>query len=86
MAATARSADRLERLVVKLGIVGAGMMGGRHARVARALTGAQIAVIVGPDSTNGERPAAHVDAFCAPVLDSLIGWMGAVVRYQPQSA
>jgi UDP-N-acetylglucosamine 3-dehydrogenase len=69
--------------VIKLGIVGAGIMGSHHARVARALTGAQIAVIVDPDSTKGERLAAHVGAVYAPDLDSLIGRADAAIVTAP---
>jgi UDP-N-acetylglucosamine 3-dehydrogenase len=69
--------------VVRLGIVGAGIMGSHHARVARALTGAQVDIIVDPDSTKGERLAAHVEAVYAPDLDGLIGRVDAAIVTAP---
>jgi predicted dehydrogenase len=52
--------------VVRLAIVGAGMMGSRHARVARAIPAAEVAVVVDQDEYKGRKLAEHVGAASIP--------------------
>jgi UDP-N-acetylglucosamine 3-dehydrogenase len=69
--------------VVRLAVVGAGIMGGHHARVARGVPGAEIAVIVDPDASKGERLAGYVGADYEPDLDSLQGRVDAAIVTSP---
>jgi predicted dehydrogenase len=69
--------------VVKLGIVGAGIMGTNHARVAATIAEAEVVVIVDPDVEKGERLAAHIGARYAPGLDSLPSQVDAAIVASP---
>jgi predicted dehydrogenase len=69
--------------VVKLGIVGAGIMGANHARVASTIADAEVAVVVDPDPGKGQRLADHVGASYAPGLDALPGQVDAVIVASP---
>ena len=48
--------------MVRLGIIGAGIMGSNHARVLRAIPQAQVCVVVDPDAEKGQRLADHIGA------------------------
>ena len=69
--------------MVRLGIVGAGIMGGHHARVARGVRGTEAVVIVDPDPAKGERLASHVGADYEPDLDGLVGRVDAAIVTAP---
>jgi UDP-N-acetylglucosamine 3-dehydrogenase len=69
--------------VVKLGIVGAGIMGASHARVALTIPDAQVAVVVDSDEDSGQRLAAHVGASYAASLDELPGRVDAAIIAVP---
>ena len=58
-------------------------MGGHHARVARGVPGAEVAVIVDPDASKGERLAAYVGADYEPDLDGLSGRVDAAIVTSP---
>jgi predicted dehydrogenase len=72
--------------VVKLGIVGAGIMGASHARVAQMIPDVQVAVVVDPDAGKGHRLADHVGASYAPGLEQLPGRVDAAVIAVPTEA
>ena len=69
--------------MVRLGIVGAGIMGANHARVATTIAEAEVAVIVDSDAGKGQRLAAHVGARYASGLDSLPGQVDAAIVASP---
>ncbi len=69
--------------MVRLAVVGAGIMGGHHARVAGTVPDAQVTVVVEPDAAKGERLAAHVGAAYAPDLDHLAGQVDAAIVTSP---
>jgi predicted dehydrogenase len=57
--------------MVRLAIVGAGMMGSKHARVARTIPSAEVAVVVDQDECKGRQLAEHVGATYMPSVSSL---------------
>lgn len=72
--------------MVRLGIVGAGIMGASHARVARTIGDAQVAVVVDRDRDKGQRLAAHVRASYAASADELPGQVDAAIIAVPTEA
>lgn len=72
--------------MVRLGIVGAGIMGASHARVARTIPDVQVAVVVDCDRDKGQRLAAHVRASYAASLDELPGQVDAAIIAVPTEA
>ena len=72
--------------MVSLGIVGAGIMGTSHARVARTLPDAQVAVVVDTDADKGKRLAAHVGASYAASAGELPGRVDAAIVAVPTEA
>ena len=72
--------------MVRLGIVGAGIMGASHARVAQTIPDAQVTTVVDPDADKGKRLAAHVGASYAASADELPGRVDAAVIAVPTEA
>ena len=69
--------------MVRLGIIGAGIMGSNHARVLRAIPQAQVCVVVDPDAEKGQRLADHIGASYESRSDVLPGRVDAVVVATP---
>lgn len=69
--------------MIKLGIVGAGIMGSNHARIAGAVPGARVAVVVDTDAAKGQRLADHVGAVYAPCVEALPGQVDAAIVTSP---
>jgi UDP-N-acetylglucosamine 3-dehydrogenase len=69
--------------VVKVGIVGAGIMGGNHARVLRAVPQAEVVVVADPDAEKGRRLAEHIGATFEPRLEALPGQVDAAIVATP---
>jgi UDP-N-acetylglucosamine 3-dehydrogenase len=69
--------------VVKLGIIGAGIMGGNHARVLRAIPQAQVCVVVDLDAEKGQRLADHIGASYESRPDVLPGRVDAAIVSTP---
>ncbi len=64
-------ADTRTPAVLDLAIVGAGIMGANHGRIARGLPGVRVAVVVDPDPERGRALAARLDArWCADLGDA----------------
>jgi UDP-N-acetylglucosamine 3-dehydrogenase len=72
--------------VVRLAIVGAGMMGSRHARVARAIPAAEVVVVVDQDEYKGRKLAEHVGAAYMRSVDALPGAVDAAIVAVPTEA
>jgi UDP-N-acetylglucosamine 3-dehydrogenase len=69
--------------LIKVGIVGAGIMGSNHARVLQAIPQAEVVVVVDPDAEKGKRLADHVGATFEPRLDALPGQVDAAIVATP---
>lgn len=69
--------------MVRLAIVGAGIMGGRHARVARAIPSAEVAVVVDQDEYKGRQLAEYVGAAYMPSVNALPGVVDAAIVAVP---
>jgi UDP-N-acetylglucosamine 3-dehydrogenase len=69
--------------MLRLAIVGAGIMGGHHARVARAASDVELAVVVDQDEDKGRKLASHVGAAYAPSVDSLRDTVDAAIVSVP---
>jgi len=69
--------------VVKVGIVGAGIMGGNHARVLRAIPQAEVVLVADPDAEKGQRLADHIGATFEPRLEALPGRVDAAIVATP---
>ena len=69
--------------MVKLAIVGAGIMGSRHARVARTMPGAEVTVVVDQDEHKGRQLAEHVGAAYMPSVNALPGTVDAAIVAVP---
>jgi UDP-N-acetylglucosamine 3-dehydrogenase len=69
--------------VTKVAIVGAGIMGGNHARVLAAIPQAEVVVIADPDAEKGQRLAEHIGARFEPRLDALPGLVDAAIVATP---
>jgi UDP-N-acetylglucosamine 3-dehydrogenase len=69
--------------VVRVGLVGAGIMGGHQARTARALPEVELAMVVDPDREKGRLLAEHVGAKYSADLDALPGAVDAVIVASP---
>jgi len=69
--------------VVRLAIVGAGIMGSRHARVARSMPSAEVAVVVDQDEDKGRRLANHIGAVYMPSATALPGAVDAAIVAVP---
>jgi len=69
--------------VVRLAIVGAGIMGSRHARVARTMPSAEVTVVVDQDEDKGRRLANHIGAVYMPSVTGLPGAVDAAIVAVP---
>ena len=69
--------------MIRVAIVGAGIMGSSHARVLRAMPEVRVAAVVDPDEERGQRLARYVDARYEPELAALCGQAEAVVVATP---
>jgi UDP-N-acetylglucosamine 3-dehydrogenase len=69
--------------VVKVGIVGAGIMGANHARVLRAVPQAEVVVVADPDAEKGQRLADHIGASFESRLEALPGRVDAAIVATP---
>jgi predicted dehydrogenase len=69
--------------MVRVGIVGAGIMGSNHARVLRGIPDAQVTVVSDPDAEKGQRLADHVGASFESRLGALPGRVDAVIVATP---
>lgn len=72
--------------MVKLAIVGAGMMGSRHARIARSIPTAEVVVVVDPDEHKGRHLAEYVGAAYMPSVNALPGAVDAAIVSVPTEA
>ena len=68
---------------LRLGVIGAGVMGSNHARVARQLSGAVLSVVVDPDIERARSVAAGSDAAALDSLDDAIADMDVAVVAVP---
>lgn len=69
--------------MVKLAIVGAGMMGSRHARIARAIPAAEVTIVADRDECRGRQLAEHVGAAYMPSVNGLPGAVDAAIVAVP---
>jgi predicted dehydrogenase len=72
--------------MVRLAIVGAGIMGGHHARIARTTPGADVTVVVDRDVDKGRQLASYVGAEYQPSLDGLRDKADAAIVSVPTAA
>jgi predicted dehydrogenase len=68
-----------------MAIVGAGVMGANHARVARSVPGVDVAYVVDPDRARAERAAAACGAEATTDLSDIFGKVDAAVVASPSS-
>lgn len=71
--------------MLKLAIVGAGVMGANHARIARSVPGVEIAYVVDPDLARAERAAATSGARATTDLGEVLGKVDCAVVASPSS-
>ena len=69
--------------MVKVGIVGAGIMGGNHARVLRAVPQAEVVVVADPDAEKGQRLADQNGATFEPRHEAQTGQVDAAIVATP---
>lgn len=69
--------------MVRLGIIGAGIMGSNHARVLRAIPQAQVCVVVDTDAEKGQQLADHIGASYESRWDVLPGRVDAAIVATP---
>lgn len=69
--------------MVKVAIVGAGIMGSNHARVLRALPHAEVVVVADPEVEKGQRLADHIGADFESRLEALPGRVDAAIVATP---
>lgn len=69
--------------MLKLAVVGAGMMGARHARIARTIRDVAVTVVVDRDESKGRQLAEHVGATYLPCADALPGEAEAAIVAVP---
>ena len=72
--------------MVRLAIVGAGIMGGHHARIARTTPGADVTVVVDQDEDKGRQLAIYVGAEYRPSLAGLRDKADAAIVSVPTAA
>jgi len=72
--------------MVRLGIVGAGIMGTSHARVVRTIPEARVTAVVDPDADKAQRLAAHIGAGYATTASELPGQVDAAIIAAPTEA
>jgi predicted dehydrogenase len=69
--------------VVRVGIVGAGIMGSNHARVLRAVPSAEVVIVVDQDAEKGQRLADHIGASFESSLAAMAGRVDAAIVASP---
>jgi UDP-N-acetylglucosamine 3-dehydrogenase len=69
--------------MIRVGIVGAGIMGSNHARVLRAVPDAAVVVVTDPDADKGQRLADHIGARFESRLEALPGQVDAAIVATP---
>ncbi|HYK66953.1 MAG TPA: Gfo/Idh/MocA family oxidoreductase [Streptosporangiaceae bacterium] len=69
--------------MVELAIIGAGIMGGHHARIARSTPGTDVTFVVDKDEEKGRQLASHVGAEFLPSIDQLDGRVDAAIVSVP---
>lgn len=69
--------------MVRVGIVGTGIMGSNHARVLRAVPDAAVVVVTDPDAGKGQRLADHIGARFESRLEALPGQVDAAIVATP---
>jgi UDP-N-acetylglucosamine 3-dehydrogenase len=69
--------------VIRVGIVGAGIMGSNHARVLQAIPQAEVVVVADPEAEKGQRLADHIGASFEPRIDALPGQVDAAIVATP---
>jgi len=69
--------------MVRVGIVGAGIMGSNHARVLRAVPDAEVVVVTDPEADKGQRLADHIGASYESSLEGLPGRVDAAIVATP---
>lgn len=69
--------------MIRVGIVGAGIMGGNHARVLQAIPQAEVVVVADPDAEKGQRLADHIGASFEARLDALPDRVDAAIVATP---
>jgi UDP-N-acetylglucosamine 3-dehydrogenase len=69
--------------MLRVGVVGAGIMGAHHCRIAAAAPDVELTVVVDPDRRKGRRLADSVRAAYAPDLDAVAGSADAVIVAAP---
>lgn len=71
--------------MLKFAVVGAGVMGTNHVRIARAVPGVEVAYVVDPDLERAERAAATCDARATTDLADVLGKVDCAVVASPSS-
>lgn len=71
--------------MLKFAIVGAGVMGTNHVRVARSLPGVEVAFVVDPDLSRAERAAAVCGARATSDLADVLGKVDCAIVASPSS-
>lgn len=69
--------------MIRVGIVGAGIMGSNHARVLRAVPDAAVVVVTDPDADKGQRLADHIGARFESRMEALPGQVDAAIVATP---
>jgi predicted dehydrogenase len=76
----------MSRRDVRLGVIGAGIMGANHARVARQLRHARLVAVVDPDVERAGAAAAPTGAWPVATIDDVLGDIDAAVVAVPTPA
>lgn len=71
--------------MLKFAVIGAGVMGTNHVRIARAVPGVEVAFVVDPDLKKAERAAATCDAQATTDLADVLGEVDCAVVASPSS-
>jgi predicted dehydrogenase len=69
--------------MVRVGIVGAGIMGSNHARVLRAVPDAEVVIVADRDAEKGQRLADHIGASFESAVEALPGRVDAAIVATP---
>lgn len=69
--------------MLRLAIIGAGIMGSNHARVSRSLRDAQVTFVVDPDAERAREIAAHTEAATSGKLLDVLGKVDAAIVAVP---
>ncbi len=72
--------------MIRIAVVGAGIMGSNHARILQVLPGVQLTAVVDPDRTRGEALAKAFEMEYRPVVDDLDRMADAAVVATPSES